>query len=41
MPNYESYRDVLNEHATRRNVFGSSMVIVLMALAAAIAVSVF
>jgi hypothetical protein len=40
MPNYESYRDVLNEHATRRNVFGSSMIIVLVALAAAVAVSV-
>ena len=40
MPNYESYRDVLNEHATRRNVWGSSAVIVLVALAAAFAVSV-
>ncbi|MES1152755.1 MAG: hypothetical protein ABUL54_12705 [Dongia sp.] len=40
MPNYESYRDVLNEHATRRNIFGSSMIIVLVALAAAVAVSV-
>ena len=39
MSNYESYRDILNEHATRRNVFGSSMVVVLMALAAAVAVS--
>ena len=40
MPNYESYRDVLNERATRRNVWGSSVVIVLMALVAAVAVSV-
>ena len=41
MSNYESYRDVLNEHATRRNVFGSSMVIILVALATAVAVSIF
>ncbi|HVT50978.1 MAG TPA: hypothetical protein VHE77_05395 [Dongiaceae bacterium] len=40
MPNFESYRDVLNEHATRRNVWGSSVVIVLLAVAAAVAVSV-
>ena len=40
MPNYETYRDVLNEHATRRNLLGSSVVIVLMALVAAVAVSV-
>jgi len=40
MSNYESYRDVLNEHATRRNVFGSSMVIILVALVAAVAASV-
>jgi hypothetical protein len=40
MPNYESYRDVLNEHSIRRNVFGTSVVIILMALAAAVAVSV-
>ena len=41
MSNYDSYRDVLSEHATRRHLFGSSVVIVLVALAAAIAVSVF
>jgi hypothetical protein len=40
MPNYDSYRDVLNERSTRRNVFGSSMVIILVALAAALAASV-
>jgi hypothetical protein len=41
MSNYESYRDVLNEHAKRRSVFGSSLVVILMALAAAVVVSVF
>jgi hypothetical protein len=40
MSNYDSYRDVLNEAATRRNVFGSSVVIILVALAAALAISV-
>ena len=41
MPNYESYRDVLNENAKRRSVFGSSVVVILLALVAAVAVSVF
>jgi hypothetical protein len=37
MYGYDSYRDILNEHATRRHVAGSSIVIVLLALAAALA----
>jgi hypothetical protein len=40
MSHYESYRDVLNEHATRRHGIGSSVAIVLIVLVAAIAVSV-
>ncbi len=41
MPNYESYRDVLSEHTARgSHVFGSSMVVILVALVAAIAASV-
>jgi len=41
MSNFESYRDVLSEHATGRSVLGSSMVIILFALAAAVIASVF
>jgi hypothetical protein len=40
MPNYEPYRDVLNERTARRSVWGSSIVLVLVALAAALAASV-
>jgi hypothetical protein len=41
MSNYESYRDVLSENATHRSVFGSSMVVILLALVAAVVASVF
>lgn len=40
MPNYESYRDVLTEHAVRRHEFGSSIFVILLVLAAAVAVSI-
>jgi hypothetical protein len=39
MPNYESYCDVLSEHAAPRNVLGGSAVIVLILAAAMLAVS--
>jgi hypothetical protein len=39
MSSYESYRDVLSENATHRSVFGSSMVVILLALATAVAAS--
>jgi len=39
MPNYETYLDVLSEHAAPRNVLGSSAVVVLILAAALLAVS--
>ncbi|HVM86225.1 MAG TPA: hypothetical protein VMW18_20185 [Candidatus Binatia bacterium] len=38
MPNYETYYDVLRENSVRRNVFGGS-VVTLLVLAAALAVA--
>lgn len=40
MPNYETYVDVLSEHAAPRNVVGSSMAVVLMLAAALLMISV-
>ena len=40
MPNYENYYDVLSENAAPRNVFGSSLVVVLILAAALLVVSV-
>ena len=40
MPNYETYCDVLSENTGRRNVFGSSLVILLGLAFALFAVSV-
>jgi len=41
MPNYENYYDVLSENTAPRNVFGSSIAIVLMLAATLLAISVF
>ena len=41
MPNYEDYFDVLSENAARRNVFGSSLAVLAILVAALAAVSVF
>ena len=41
MPNYETYFDVLSEHAAPRNVLGTSATIILALAAALLAVSVF
>ena len=40
MTHYESYSDVLTEHAARRHVFGASAVIVLLLAVALVAASV-
>jgi hypothetical protein len=40
MPNYETYLDVLSENAAPRNVFGSSVAVVLILAAALLAVSI-
>jgi hypothetical protein len=40
MPNYETYFDVLSENTGRRNVFGSSVVTLLLLAVALVAVSV-
>ena len=40
MPNYETYCDVLSENAAPRNVFGSSVAVVLILAATLLAVSV-
>jgi hypothetical protein len=40
MPNYETYYDVLSENAEPRNVFGSSLTVVLILAAALLAVSI-
>ncbi|HVO04214.1 MAG TPA: hypothetical protein VMT54_18610 [Candidatus Cybelea sp.] len=39
MPNYESYFDVLSENARGHNVLGSSLIVVLMLVAALAVVS--
>ena len=40
MPNYETYFDVLSEHAAPRNVVGSAVAVVLILAAALLALSV-
>lgn len=40
MPNYESYFDVLSEHAAPRNVLGTSAAVLLILAAALLTVSV-
>lgn len=40
MPNYETYFDVLSEHAAPRNVLGTSAVVVLILAAALLVVSI-
>ncbi len=40
MPNYESYYDVLSEHAAPRNLLGSAAAVVLLLAIAALAVSI-
>ena len=39
MPNYESYFDVLSENTHRHNVLGSTMIVLLVLVAALAAVS--
>ena len=41
MPDYESYNEILDESARRRNVIGTSIAIVLALAAALIAATVF
>ena len=41
MPNYESYFDVLSEHAAPRNVLGGSAAVILTLAALLFAVSLF
>ena len=40
MPNYETYVDVLSEHAAPRNVLGTSAAVMLILAAVLLAVSV-
>ncbi|MDQ7246611.1 hypothetical protein [Dongia sedimenti] len=40
MPNYETYFDVLSEHAAPRNVVGTSVAVVLILAAALLAISI-
>ena len=39
LDSYQSYQDVLSENATRRNVLGSSIAIILMLAAVIVAAS--
>jgi hypothetical protein len=40
MPDYESYTEILDESARRRNIIGTSIAIVLVLAAALVAVTV-